>query len=354
MASDSDRTEQFASDTDQDSDKTDLDRDADPGSYSGKQLFELFDYLVEKRSQKSVISFQLEGRKLATFTLSPGIHQNAKFTCVGRRDTGTRSEANTCMEIAIFEDEIHLVDYFYAYERNKRVRKTTGTTYRCAMKPTSIPQHKLFLNTLLDFLAYALEKPRITLDDASFKKHTKCPPISHTVFLVAGKQSFYENVAGFRNTAIDDRTRLAGARPLPSSVRVLAQTVGIDATTYETLAAEIIHMCKQSNLTPEGQSTMKRLVSIIETHVYEGSDLWKVHRTEFEYSKSAGNKFRAVITTSSDPKGTYLPLEWSPGEATQKFMVVDIYPNQGATRAGARPPRRQTRRVQKLRKDDSI
>lgn len=157
------------------------------------------------------IKFFVDNKLLATFSYNP---RTKTFT--------SNNDNRKCLQIKIDHDAVHLADYFYI----------AGTMmYECPMKPQTMDDHRRFLSKFLDFLAYAFHKHRITLTDGSFKNTGSCT-IPHSVFLVAGKTSFYERF-GFRN----DRQDKFG-----EAIFVTQETVK-DGKTFEAIANDILTDC---------------------------------------------------------------------------------------------------------------
>jgi hypothetical protein len=158
------------------------------------------------------IKFFVDGRLLATFSYNP---RTKTFT-------SNNDDNKKCLQIKIDNDSVYLADYFY----------TAGNgVYECPMKPRTLDEHRRFLSKFLDFIAYAFHKPRVTLIDGSFKTTGSCT-IPHSVFLVAGKQSFYERF-GFHN---DKQDRFDEA------ILITQQTVK-DGVTFEDMANDILEQC---------------------------------------------------------------------------------------------------------------
>jgi hypothetical protein len=131
------------------------------------------------------VTFSVKGRPLATF------HFNSKSQSFMAYND--RSNNEYCIKI-IIKDAVHLADYFY---------EAANRTFPCAMKPSTVAEHKLYLDTLLEFLAYVFDRQEIYVFDDAVKKYDHCPPLETSIFLTAGYKSFYEKMAGFKNPTVN-------------------------------------------------------------------------------------------------------------------------------------------------------
>jgi len=288
-------------------------------------LHAVFDRLLREEHQ---FIFKVDGKLLAMFEYKPDVslengHPVGSFYCYGTPAIDRqRKPFEYCMKIRVQADAIFLSDYYYNFSQHD---------FLCPMKPSpgDTAHHKKYLNTLLDFLAFALRKKTISLIDASSKKFDICPKIPVYVFLVAGKPSFYETVAGFKNDALTARAKqVSGNLLTPAEVKQVKTKLNVKLSTYGQLANELIRICKgpQTYVTEEN---IESLIDIINTEL-DPTDMLSYH-----HEKKATGEFQALVTTSATLKGPFKLLITKP----QQYVMVDILSNSQPTVPGI-PTRR--------------
>jgi len=280
--------------------------------------------------------FKIQGVELATFhyttsTLGKGAPAG-KLICFGV-PVGNQppNPAEFCIKIVIKAHSIYLSDYFYHFSASNFSR------YKCPMKPAAgnMALHKKYLDTLLDFLAFALRLTTVELTDKSSKKFDACPPLPNYVFLVAGKKSFYESAAGFENAATSLKARQTGLIEIDDEDTLLyMKKLNIQASTFGELAQELIRLCKDAK-PPFNEHAINYLVDEIEAkfkhaHGYKNEEEFDDagdaddgdDEVGFEYEKTVTSTFDAEVTTSASMSGPFEPITAN----SKRYVMVDIYP----------------------------
>lgn len=231
-----------------------------------------------------IITFSVRGHVLGKFKYSKMGHSSS-FTMFQNDDTLT----NYCVKITVRHDRIVLEDYFY---------KANNNQYDCVTKPTSTEQHKMFLRTLLNFIAFAFKRDKITLLDGAEKKFPQCPSLQTLVFLVAGEKSFYEKMAGFKcsDPAVDAAATAVGK--LVPRTRLAIRIGGARYGTLREVASAIIQRCKAGL---DIDQHMRMHLDTIESEFIDR------YINALPYARDAGGTFEALVT-DADGKPVYAPL----------------------------------------------
>jgi len=159
----------------------------------------------------TTVHFTLGATSLA-FSYVP---TSKSFTCLNR-------DNRQCLRFIVENDHVYLSDYFY---------KNGNDTYQCEMAPRTMAEHDQLLVSLMDFVAYVFKKHAVKLSDASFKTYDRCT-LPQSVFLVAGKQSFYQRF-GYEP---EDANFFAAALFDTQETK--------DRVTLKTRAAKLVRDCK--------------------------------------------------------------------------------------------------------------
>jgi len=262
-----------------------------PTTHSAIELF-------QRLNSNTTILFLVNGEKLGVFKFERNMQeQRVYFTCFSKTDNGP------CIQISITALEVHLDDYFYS---------ANLFGYDC--EKNSWEKHKMILNTLLEFLAYAFEKKQISLQDAASRKYTHCPALFTGIHLVAGLKSFYERAAGFMNKTATSVADQVGALPAPPH---LAQR----GTTLRECARTIIQMCKEER--EPISETDDMLINYIQKtfHKYLAA-----HEYFLDYKKITMNMYGCDVKQGDNIINDRLvnAQTLEPGDRIKPFLSFDI------------------------------
>lgn len=267
---------------------------------------ELFRRLISNTK----IMFLVNGERLGLFVFQRNPN-GFSFTCYSEAfdpllhegdDTGN----GPCIRITIRRRDVHLNDYFYYATRNG---------YECE-KPNSMRKHKMILNTLLEFLAYAFQKREISLQDAASRKYTHCPPLWTGIYLVAGHPTFYEKAAGFGNNVASSTADDVGAFPAPPHLQHRG------ATLRES-AQSIIQTCKDER----EQMSNDDLVLINYIHSIFHDRFRHVNGSPFmDYKKVTMNMYGCKINHGDGIVDNHLinSTILEPGARIKPYLFMDI------------------------------
>jgi len=213
--------------------------------------------------------------------------------------------SSDCIAISVNDGpdgSVTLEDYFYEAEKNAS---------HCEMKPTTKAEHQMIVGTLLEFLAYAFKTPVIMVNDDASRKYKYCPPLHTGFHLVAGLESFYEKMAGFKSPeAVDDARELAQRTPTFPTSR---------GTTWGEVAKNLVEVCKaeKEKITKEDRIAIRKIQKpYIDTGGMGG----------LEYEKTFTGRYRCRIQHADEIHDRHLvtPTDLLPNEEIKKYMSIDI------------------------------
>jgi hypothetical protein len=248
-------------------------------------VIQLFKLLKSKE-----ILFSVDGHFIGKFFYMSemfGRYREISFNCSG------------CIVINISKESVDLEDYFWDAERTGRY---------CDMKPTTKDGHQRIVGTLLEFLAYAFQKTEIHLSDDATREYKYCPPLHTGFHLVAGLESFYEKMAGFKSPeAVDDARKLARRVPTFPTSR---------GTTWGEVAKALVDVCKaeKEKITKDD----RRAIRIIQASFMDNGGI--------HYEKPFHGRYRCRIQHADEIHDHRLvhPTNLLPNEVIKKSLSIDI------------------------------
>jgi hypothetical protein len=269
--------------------------------------------LFERMSSNTWITFFVNGYPLGEFEFTKNDYSEDEFefTCYSKSFNPLDHDEDatgSCILITINARGVQLDDYFYYANKEH---------YNCEMKPINMEKHKMFLKTLLEFLAYAFRKQRITLQDAAQRKYKYCPALWTGVHLVGGLGSFYEKAAGFQNDTATSVANRVGAMPVPSRFRT---TFG---NTLREVAHNIVQHCKaeHSDLLPQDTVLLDYIQSLFRQTYRDATG-----STFLDYAKTFTGIYGCRIKHSDDQVNGKLvnPVNLEPDDPIKKYLFMDI------------------------------
>jgi hypothetical protein len=234
------------------------------------------------------------------------------LTCKSKRYHGVDTERfygdenlGLCIEISLMRDAVYLEDYFYTMNNYSK----RATRYACEMKPATTEAHRRILDTLLDFIAFATEKHEVYLEDGATKKFGVCDPIYTITFLVAGFDSFYERMGGFKNPVATAAAAAAARTPYAADM------------TLGEKAASIIKECKAGNAVPE----MRASILLIESR-FKQEYRNRGGSFPFIYSKPVARPFAYRLAHAYDMDADALvnPTTPTDKDSIDRYLEIDI------------------------------
>jgi len=267
-----------------------------PHVYREYPLNNLFSNMDRKN-----ITFLVNGHNIGMFEYKrERVFNRITFTFKSEEE-----DPGDCIKISIQSGEVELKDYFYFAQFD--------TTMKCK-KPKTETEHRRILNTLLEFLAYVFHQPRIVLYDVASRNYSNCPKLETPIFLVAGKPSFYEKIAGFKNKKATDAAAITAKMPI-------AHDFG---NTMGAVAATLVRRCQEGNHNMNNADTYN-VINRIYNEFHE--QYQKISGGSLMYyTKELSRTYDAVITQSDEMQHNELvnPVVYKVGDPIKEYIFIDI------------------------------